>query len=355
MKHTLLFAAAASLLALTACSNDDPAEVNLGRKINFRPAMATRATETNNGNLVDFNASAFLGSTPYFLNQTFSKASGSSFYNSASDYYWPGDDSELSFVAYAPSDLAGVTINESEKTLSNFSPASDISKQIDFISAKATGKKSVNEGPGVPLDFNHNLAQIEVRGLTNNKNYTFKITGVRIGEPVATGSFNFDTNAWTLASNKTDYESTYSTPIVLGPDAQNLMGTNGNAMILPQQLTAWDPDGDASNTKAGAYLSVKLQINVLDANGNEGLQIYPFPSNGNCIWAAIPINTNWEPGKKYIYTLDFSHGAGYVDPKDPNPGTPVLGGPIKFTVNVIDWVDSSSNLDMHTYTPATNN
>lgn len=355
MKNTFIFAAAASLLALTACTNEDSVELNQGRKINFRPAMATRATETNNSNLVDFKASAFLGSTPYFLNETFSKSSGSSFYNSIADYYWPGDDSELSFVAYAPVDLQGVTIKSTEKSLADFSPASDIKDQIDFISAQATGKKSLNEGPGVPLDFNHNLAQIEVRGLTNNKNYTFKITGIRIGEPIATGSFDFDSNAWTLATNKTDYESVYATPIVLGADAQSLMGANGNAMILPQQLTAWDPKGDASNTRAGAYLSVKLQINILDSEGNEGLQIYPFPSNGDCIWAAIPINTNWQPGKKYIYTLDFSHGAGYVDPKNPNPGTPVLGGPIKFTVNVEDWVDTPSSLDMKTYTPAENN
>lgn len=355
MKNTLLFAAAASILAMTACTNEESVELNQGRTINFRPAMTTRATETNNSNLNDFKVAAYLGSTPYFLNETFAKTSGSSFYNSATDYYWPGDDSELSFIAYAPVDLSGVTMSSTEKVLADFTPASDINSQIDFISAKATGKKSVNEGPGVPLDFNHNLAQIEVRGLTNNKTYSFKITGVRIGEPIATGSFDFDQDAWTLATNKTDYESTYSTPIILGSEAQSLMGENGNAMILPQQLVAWDHTGDASNTKAGAYLSVKLQINILDADGNEGLQIYPFPSNANCIWAAIPIDTNWEPGKKYIYTLDFTHGAGYVDPKDPDPGTPVLGGPIKFTVNVVDWVDTPSSLDMQTYTPAENN
>ncbi len=354
MKSTFILAAA-SVLALTACSSDDDnVEINQGRTINFRPAIASRATETNNSNLVDFKASAFLGSNPYFLNETFSKASGSSFYNSVADYYWPGDDSELSFVAYAPADLQGITINANQKTLTDFTPASDISSQIDFISAKATGKKSVNEGPGVPLDFNHNLAQIEVRGLTNNQNYSFKVTGVRIGEPIATGSFDFDNDTWTLASNKTDYESTYGTPVVLTADAQSLMGSNGNAMILPQQLEAWDPEGDATNTKAGAYLSVRLQINILDNDGNEGLQIFPFPSNGDCTWAAIPINTDLQPGKKYIYTLDFSHGAGYDDPKDPDPGTPVLGGPIKFTVDVEDWVDSPSSLDMTTYTPGDN-
>ncbi len=92
MKNTLFFAAAAGLLALTACTNEDEVELNQGRQINFRPAMSTRAVETTNANLVDFKASAFLGSTPYFLNQTFSKTSGTSFYNSASGYYWPGDD-----------------------------------------------------------------------------------------------------------------------------------------------------------------------------------------------------------------------------------------------------------------------
>lgn len=357
MKNTtklLAFAAAVTFgLGLTACSQEDSSvEVNRGKTIDFRPAVGTRASETNNSNLEDFKATAFLGTTPYFTNITFSKNSGSSFYTSTDDYYWPGDDSELSFLAYAPVDLEGVTVNETNKVVSDFTPAENIAAQIDFISAKATGKKSLNEAAGVPLDFNHNLSQIEVRGLTNNKNYTFKITGVRIGEPVASGSFDFDTDTWTLGNGKAIYESTYNTPILLGPDAQTLMGENGNAMLVPQQLTAWDVNSDASNTKAGAYLSVKLQINILDADGNEGLQIYPFPSDAQCIWASIPIDTNWEPGKKYIYTLDFTHGAGYVDPKDPQPGTPVLGGPIKFTVNVIDWVDAPQSLDMQTYTPA---
>lgn len=71
----------------------------------------------------------------------------------------------------------------------------------------------------------------------------------------------------------------------------SLMGTEGNAMLIPQQLVAWDPEGDSSNTKQGAYLSVKLQVNT-----QAGAQVYPFASNPDCQWAAIPINTNWEAG-----------------------------------------------------------
>ena len=114
-------------------------------------------------------------------------------------------------------------------------------------------------------------------------------------------------------------------------------------MLLPQQLVAWDPDGDAANSAAGAYLSVKLQVNTA-----AGAQVYPFNTDKECQWAAIPLNTNWEQGKKYIYTIDLSHGAGYVDPHDPQPGTPVLGGPIKFTVNVVDWTDTPVDLPMVT-------
>ncbi len=344
MKHTLIILSAAAL-ALASCTDEDTVEVSSGRGISFRPALTSRATETTNANLQDFKASAFIGSDTYFDQVTFSR--NGSFYTSANDYLWPGDDTKINFYAYAPSDLEGVTITSTEKTVSDFSPAASIADQVDFISAIASGTREANESAGVPLDFGHRLAQIEVRAKTSNEVYTFKVSGVRIGRPVSTGSFNLESEAWALGTDKADYETTYDAPITLGPDPVSLMGTEGNAMVLPQQLIAWQPTTDGANTLEGAFLSIKLQIATADTD----TQIYPFPSNDQDQWAAIPISTNWEAGKRYIYTLDLSHGAGYVDPHDPDPGTPVLGGPIKFTVQVEDWVDApETNLDMTTVT-----
>ena len=58
----------------------------------------------------------------------------------------------------------------------------------------------------------------------------------------------------------------------------------------------------------------------------------------------------------HIYTLDFSNGAGKVDPEkevDPSvpedhyePGDNILGGPIKFTVYVTGWTDQPENIGM---------
>ncbi len=346
MKTSTLAVAAmtAVSLSLVSCSQDDPIEMNQGRAIDFRPAMDSRATETTNANLTDINVTAFISGSPYFEQKVFSK--NGSFFTSATDYYWPGDDTELTFYAFSPATLTGVTLTKDEKTLTDFSPASSIADQVDFITAEATGNKTANEAAGVPLTFDHRLSQIEVRGKTSNQTYTFKVSGIRIGMPVSQGSFDFGTNTWTLADTKTVYESTVDeitlTDAPEGTAAASLMGTSGNAILLPQQLTAWQPETDAENSASGAYLSVKLQISEAET----GTVIYPFPSDPDCQWAAIPIDTNWEPGKKYIYTLDFSHGAGYVDPHDPQPGKPVLGGPIKFTVTVTDWTESTQDVDM---------
>lgn len=338
----LLLASAAIAAGLSSCAEDEPVSVNSGRPINFRPAISTRATETTNANLSAIKVAGFMGDATYFDALDFTKGDDG-YFTSTPTYNWPGDDTELSFFAYAPTTMSGVTLTSDTKDLKAYTPAQNIADQIDFITSSATGKRSVNEASGVELTFNHQLSQIEIHAKSANDAYTFKISGIRIGEPVASGDFDFTTSAWTPAATKAIYEETYDTPVTLTSSAVSVMGTEGNAMLIPQQLTAWDPKGDAANTKAGAYLSVKLQVNTV-----AGAQVYPFASNPDCDWAAIPIDTNWEPGKKYIYTLDLTDGAGYVDPKDPNPGTPVLGGPIKFTVNVLDWNASDVDVPMNT-------
>ena len=124
-----------------------------------------------------------------------------------------------------------------------------------------------------------------------------------------------------------------------------------NFMLLPQQLTAWD--GTASQT--GAYLSVLCRIYSVDG-GNEIL-LYPQPTDtdnkdGKYAFSAVSIDTNWEPGKKYTYTLNFCDNGGGAGKRDPDPdpdepvdpdpgvdpGEPILG-PITFTVTVDEWSD----------------
>ncbi len=100
-----------------------------------------------------------------FSDLLFSKESSTSFFISNPAYHWPGDGSNLTFYAYSPSknDLGGtLTINSTTQKLTDFSPATDITDQKDFVTIKTTGNKT-NETTGVQLQFEHRLVQIEVK------------------------------------------------------------------------------------------------------------------------------------------------------------------------------------------------
>ena len=335
---------AMTAMLIASCSSDDVVSTNTGRAIDFRTSVGTRGTETTTANIDKFWVTAIdEAGANYFSKQEFTKDGG--FFTSSPLYYWPADT--LNFFAYSPSETdlgATVTINKDTKTLADFSPAAKIADQKDFVTATASGKRAANETKGVDLKFEHRLSQIEIKAKNTNTGYIYKVVGVRIGKPVSKGTFAFDTNKWTLTTTeKTNYAVEYATaPRTLTADAATMMGTaNDNAMLLPQQLVAWTPETDKANTKNGAYIALKIQITT-----KGGARVYPATGK-EYDWAAVAINTNWEARKKYVYTLDFSKGAGKVDPEKPQPvdptdpfkpGEDILGGPIKFKVTVTDWV-----------------
>lgn len=353
MKHVSLFLVALSGLAIAAsCTNDEPVNVRTSNDaISFRSGMSSRATETTNANLSSIYVTAYNGSSPYFENINYVKGSDSYFTSQGTKYDWPEEKINLEFFAYAPSqdELGTDIVSATDKagvTLENFSVAENIADQVDFITANATGNKKDNATAGVELDFYHRLSQIEIQAKSENPTYTFKVTGVRIGRPQYMGTFDFNTNEWTLDDwHDTAVYTSSCDEVTLDSTPQSIMGPSGNAMLIPQTLTPWSPLDDPDNVAREAYLSVLVRITRTD----NGYVIYPFSNdkltdaNGQprqYAWASIPLKGTWEQGKKYIYILDFTEGAGNVDPDDPTPGEPVLGE-IKFKVNVEDWVDDN--------------
>ena len=344
---------AMTAMLIASCSSDDVVSTNTGRAIDFRSSVGTRSTETTTTNIDKFWVTAIDGAgANYFSQQEFTK--DGEFFTSSPLYYWPAG--ELKFFAYSPSatDLGGaLTISNTTKELKDFSPATEIAEQKDFVTATTSGTRAANETKGVKLTFAHQLSQIEIKAKNTNTGYIYTVVGVRIGKPVSKGTFTFDTNKWTLTTTeKTNYAVEYTTPPrILGAEAATMMGTaNNNAMLLPQQLVAWASATDKTNNANGAYIALKIQISTKD-----GARVYPAKAKGDYDWAAVAINTNWEAGKKYVYTLDFSNGAGKVDPEKPkpvdptdpfNPGEDILGKPIKFTVIVTPWVPADQPVKM---------
>ena len=365
-------------MMLASCSNDETVELSKENAISFRSIVSanTRGVVADATNLNTLCVTAYQGTNLFFDNVIFQK-DGTGFFNSAKPYYWP-ETGELTFTVLSGNwsgtrDFTSLT----NQWMHDVAIADEIAEQQDMTYvSNVTGTKADNGKVGVPLEMKHALAQIQISAKNENKNYVYKVKGIRIYGVLGKGDFDFkDEKCWDNGEYKC-YETTYDTPIDLTETAQSIMGKAGNAIVLPfNTLNAWDgnklpgsfevplslnPGQQGSVT--GSYISVLVSITT-----NAGTGVYPkntteaAPTYG---WAAVPVKFEWAKGNKYIYTLDFTKGAGKVDPvnpnengkddvkpgepvKDPNKTEPILGDEIKFEVTVKEWTDISSDKPMN--------
>lgn len=379
MRKTLI-GMATVLVAMSSCMEDEVLERNQGNALAFRASIDKALSRSGNENVTDlgklqeFKVTATIdGQSNYFTDMMVNKSSGDA-WTTAATYYWPSYN--LGFYAYAPTDINGVTINKDGKKITDFAPDKDVNQQIDLLVAYNTGTRAANEVPGVALNFKHALSQIDVQAKCSNPNIEIVVKSIRFVNVKTKGDFTYPAditstnntlaNCWNPSSEVSDaayYKASFGQgqEVTLTDSPKSINSSKNNFMLIPQKLTKW-----VKNTATtGAYIAVLCRISSKD--GNTKTQLYPELNGGNAEKFGsiiVPIDTNWEAGKKYIYTLNFcgdGGGAGLVDPNpdtndpnvDPNPkpgsegGDPVLGNPIKFTVTVENWTDAPvSKIDL---------
>lgn len=121
--------------------------------------------------------------------------------------------------------------------------------------------------------------------------------------------------------------------------------TAGALMMIPQRITAGAVATD------GAHLLVKIKVYNVGPNGTD-LCIFGNDS-ADGVEVLVPMgDVNWQPGRRYIYTLNFGNNAGY-DPN--NPVDPTLKD-IRFTISVDDysWQEGEILLNPNNYTNSNN-
>ena len=375
-----IYLCAAAALALASCSNDETVEVAGQTGISFRAVagLNSRAVETTTANLANMFVTAYENgaANAYYSNVEYTRENNTNTFVSNPEYFWLKGKT-INFLALSPAATDwtatnNVTFDSNANTYSatftDVTPNADIANQKDLLIGKASGADN-GDGKGLDLTLNHVLSQIQIQAKNTNAAYVYSIKGIRIASVAAKGTYTFTDAAgtWAAGADKQTYDVILDTPITLDgtkADAQNLMkqvnSVSDNAMLIPQQLVAWNGNAvtDAAAFDNGAYISLLLNV-----KSNNGSYIYPAKATADtdCGWAAVAINTNWEAGKKYIYTLDLSKGCGKVDPVNPNengkdivkPGTEdpgkgekIFGEPIKFDVTVADWTDTANDIEL---------
>lgn len=290
-----------------------------------------------------------------------------------------------------------------EYRLENFKVAQDIADQVDFIAAYSNGTAQKNGRSGIDLNFSHQLARVEISAWGESNKYDFEIAGVRIGNAFTEGDFSFSSlmsesggdAAWQNTEGKQSpvehiFSKGESTVMVSktgeiassSGNAASIMGNSGPAMVIPMagKIEAWEGKGYSAAGKL--YFSVLLRV-----INKDGDTVYPYPNDkagipvvylafgeegtikerlylkdgeyytqdseneeykytpsdteevrGFC-WASLPVAAKWEAGKIYTYKLNYTNGIGWQDPKDPNPGEPIIErGSVPFEVDVAEWL-----------------
>ena len=298
-------------------------------------ATSSRAVETTIDNLDAFKVTAFLPRADnYMENVAYTKADGAWSTNEG-NFFWPTSSEYLNFYAYAPAepckmatsedaDGASFSIGHQFQKLENFSPKAAAAEQKDFIYAYAKGNLKENGSDGVDIKFKHALSQITIAAKNDNKAYTVKVSGVKIGNVMSKSTFSFPSTggdgndaSWSQDSQTGSYTTSLSEAVTLGSDATDF-SAKGNVpfMLIPQLLMS------QTQASTGSYIALKVKITT------KGGQVI-YGADGES-WAYVAINTDWQMGKRYNYTLDFSNGAG----QDADGNLIISGKNIKLNVTV---------------------
>ena len=374
MKKRLFFLPMVAIM-MAACSSNETIEVNenKGDLISFRPIVkgVTRAADADlSSDATSFNVEAFnTGTTtsPYFSNVTFTNSGGT--FTSATKYYWPTNN--LDFYAYSPTSSSQFAKTD-YKTFT-ITPSTTVSDQVDFIYANTNNKGKGTSGEVTTLNFRHAGAKIAVKVKNSAPNLKFEISGWKLGYLDNTATFTYgdattDTQgsaqlAFTDWSENTTQsaDNTYSTTFTANAiDASQstayYLDKNGtpsesidedlNMILIPQTLTAATAYASAeTNAKPnGSYIALKM---VIKNNTTAGETVADATTADK--WAMWPIGGyNWEPGKKYTYTIDLAGGGYYEtnqDGTDENLDAILEGAEIKFvSVSVDGWTDRAVNI-----------
>lgn len=382
MKISNFLLAAAGLLAMTSCSNDELKDVNRdGDEISFNVVTnaGTRAADVycNNNMPGSFEVWALTGGKTYIGGDAIANEGGK-WVNKSGTRYWP--EGEVSFYAQENAGDA-FSWNDGAPTIDNFTVAAAVADQKDLVYAVKTTAKP-NAAGQVTLNFRHALSQIVFAAKNTNKNLYVEVSGVSVCKVGDTNTFTYGTGdtddnivnhegtagnitygdnwgTWAaLTGGEASFGVDFDAVAVAGDNTAVALTSandadkefNANAMLLlPQTTAAWAVEGENVEGKPadqeGTYFLVKCTIwNVAGDTFNKDTDI--------CLWGkdgakeiAIPVAFNWEQGKKYLYTFVFGEGNGGYDPEEPDPDDPdpdpVLV-PISFAVTVDDFVPVAS-------------
>lgn len=338
-----------AMIGLASCTNEIVNEESTSVKnIQFLTNVGRTRALTTSSNLNKFTVTSYISNgdvvTKYIDNQEIGKV-GSIWEPVGTQILWP-HSGQMKFYAFAPSN-AKFTIPEdmqSQPTL-NYTVAKNNESQSDLLYAvEEADCEAVYTSQGskkVMLNFRHALSALQFVAKNENEDWIVNVSKVTLCNVASTGKLtvpadvttesnkNADMSIWSELSNKKnstlDIRSDQHKNI--SAEGEELNSESDPLFVIPQSCEAWNPQEDPTCENDGSYFIIDCSIFQKQADGTAGVKLWPKDNKDTDYGVAIPVpnNTVWEPGKKYVYTINFSTFGGYIPPiyRD-DPGQEVI-------------------------------
>ena len=356
MNKIYLFTAAFAVMAsLSGCSDTELASIDTVQEktpIGFHTVgsqMGSRADVINSTNLTNysFNVYAFKNDNgtdgERFMGEDNEAGTGGvnisynggkwSYTNQADLKYWP--TGSLNFYAVSPvsdNNIFSWQISQNTKKISVFTSdeyenPKDNPDNIDVMYAISKNQTKSLNGGTVHMQFRHVLSQVTFKARTQTANMEVIIEGVKICNVNFSGTFTLPpTDAdptqgnWTLSTVPlSNFTAVKGKSIDIG-NTDTEVSIDGPMLFIPQKLTKWATTAaspkttDQADNDKQSYLEISCKIKL------DGSYIIGDENKFGKLY--VPFGADWQPGKRYVYTLIF--GGGYDE-----HGQPILT-PINF-------------------------
>ena len=314
-KLTYLLIAAAAMMA-SACTRTQ--EDKPDNSIHFS-AVAEKSTKaiisgTTYPTDESFSVNAYAdGTYTYFEDNVASYSSTSALWETSTSEYWPLSGS-LDFVAYSPSSAQGISVSASGISADDYTILSGAQMTTDLCYATASVADCSNHPEYVSLTFSHALSQVVFRVKaasyynTSGRTVSISLNSLAMAGIYSVGDLSDGT--WENQESENTY-SLSATPTPLTYDANDLPETIDvcSYLFIPQEL--------GPNAELQVGYSVNQTVNSAPYNLDNPPVSIPLGSTV----------TEWQPGKKYIYTVSIG-----------------MDNLITFTASAVGWQDENDNI-----------
>ena len=376
----LAMLAAAAMGSLGSCSSDellDGTNTLPENAIAFnvtQQGALSRGTETNSGNfqnqIKDFQVWAYFdksatgtGVTPGGLyvgdsHTVGTKVNGDS--NGAWSYddvtkqqYWPATTAPLNFQAITPYAHSSFTIENTPDVAdpklahvtANVTVPTAVADQQDIMFAKADGQTRETNSQTVGLNFQHGMSQVVFNGKLASDKIEATVHGIEIHNLHNTGKVGYmGTNAELQAQTTGVAATTFAAGLVSdakvtsSSQATVLSAADGALFMLPQTVAKWTTTAKnpVPTSEADANHNSYLKVTCTVKDKASGVVLV----NNGAIY--IPLDVNWQQGKKYSYTLVFGQGEQGFKPDGSHDDNLLQ---IKYSVDAENW-NAAGNEDL---------